>query len=590
MKSCEIDDKYKWDLTLILKNDEEFYSLIETLSNDIDGLSSYEGKLNCKQNIVEFFEKDKDYSLKLNRAGLYAMLKVNQDTTNSENLRQMDKVEILCTKLGEKLAFLSPELAKLSNKELKSFMADPELSNYSRIFESVLKSKPHTLEKNEEKIMAGIGAFSNYDGLFSMLDSVEIKMKPVKKENGEKVELTHATYGMLTRDPNPNVRKQAHLNMHKAFAGFNLTISQNYINQLKKSDFVAKTYKFKSCFDRALFNEEVDKKVYNTLVKNVKANLSLFFEYVKAKKQALNLDKFLISDIFAPVGSEEKFAVEFDEAYSIVEEALTIFGDEYLSILKKAKNNRWIDVYPTEGKSSGAFSVSNNTGNPFVLLNYKKTYNDVSTIAHEMGHSLHSYYSEKYQPYEKSDYVIFVAEVASTVNEILLCKHLLKKTEDKEFKKFLLASLIEEFYATVYKQTMYSEFEYKMHSKVNKGEPISFEELNNQYNALQRKYLGGDIKRHKFARYEWSRIPHFYRPFYVYKYATGFISAVAIVKNIEQNGQKAIDSYIEFLKSGSKTDPVSLLKIAGADISSQDTFDNAFKFFSELVEEFKTII
>ena len=586
-KNAEIEEKYQWDLSLVLDSDKSFFEMIEKLQKDLQNISDFEGTLNNRESIINYFEKSRDFELKLSRVNLYAFLKYEKDSLNSENLKMVERVDNLCVKYSSLSSFVRPELSKLSDEFLISLKDDKSLERYNRIFEDVLRNKPHTLSQDQEKLISEMGAFSDFSAVYDMLTDNELSFDAVIDSEGKENLLNHASYGAFIRSKDKAVRKQAHQNLLKGFAKVNKTLSVNYINHLKKSDFYAKTYHYKNCFSMRLFNEEVEEKVYDALIESVHKHITSFYEFVKVKKELLKLQSFDIYDAYAPLGNSDKFNLSYDGAYKVVLDALCVLGDEYVGVLKKAYNNRWIDVFYSEGKRSGAFSVSTETGNPFVLLNYKPNYNDISTIAHEMGHSLHSYFSEKVQPHEKCNYEIFVAEIASTVNEILLFKHLLKNEKDKETKIFLIASFLENFYATVFRQTMFSEFEYFAHNKIANDEPLSFEELNNYYQSLLELYFGGDTNIHEYAKYEWSRISHFYRPFYVFKYATGYISALAIVESIEKGGRSAVENYIKFLSGGCSKKPSELLKVVGVDILDSNTFESAFSYYKSMIEELK---
>ena len=548
---------------------------------------TFKGKLNTKEKIVNYFELSREVELKLSRVNLYAFLKYEADSLNPEHLRFVEMVDNLFVKFSALNSFANPELSKLSDEFLNNLKEDAELKCYNRIFESIIKNKPHTLDEVQEKLISEMGAFSDFSAGYDMLTDNEIEFECVTDEQGNERVLNQATYGELVRDSSQIIRKQAHENLLKGFSKFNKSISVNYINHLKKSNFYAKTFKTERSVIMKVHKVEED--VYNALIKSVHKNIPLFYEFVNVKKELLGLEVFNIFDAYAPLGNANKFNLSYEKAYEVVIEALSVLGEEYVGVLKKAYENRWIDVFYNEGKRSGAFSVSCETGNPFVLLNYKPTYNDISTIAHEMGHSMHSYYSEKFQPHEKCDYEIFVAEIASTVNEILLFKHLLRKENDSETRKFLISSFLENFYATVFRQTMFSEFEYYAHSKTSNDDPLSFEELNTYYQQLLELYFGNDTKIHEYAKFEWSRISHFYRPFYVFKYATGYISALAIVENIEKGGQIAVDNYIKFLSGGCSARPSELLKIAGVDILKSETFESAFAYYKSMIDELKKL-
>lgn len=589
-KRADIEKKYKWDLSLVLDSDESFLKLIDEVQSRIPELESFRGKLNTKENIINYFKISREIELVLSRVSLYAFLKYEADSLDAENAKMVSRVDSVCVKLSSATSFVQPELSSLDDAFLIALRDDESLKDYDRIFEDILKHKPHTLTPQEEKLVSEMGAFSDVSAVFDMLTDNELAFEPIVDAEGRELPLNHSTYGEYVRSENRDIRRDAHVKHHKAFASINKTLALNYINQLKKSDFFRKTYNYSSTIEMRLFNEEVEKEVYDSLIKSVNKYLKYFYKFVNVKTKILGQSDFEISDVYAPIGNADKYKLSYEDAYSLVEDALSVLGEEYLAVLKKAKTDRWIDVFYNEGKRSGAFSISSETGNPFVMLNYKETYNDISTIAHEMGHAMHSYFSEKHQPHEKCNYVIFVAEIASTVNEILLFKHLLKKETDKETRKFLISSFLENFYATVFRQSMFSEFEYFAHGKINEDEPISFNELNEYYQQLLEKYFGSSCKIHEYAKFEWSRIPHFYRPFYVFKYATGYISALAIVENIERGGKTAVDNYLKFLSGGCSKVPSELLEIAGVDILDESTFEKAFEYYNKMIDELEKLV
>ena len=589
-KRADVEEKYKWDLSLVLDSDESFLELINKVQSRIPELESFRGKLNTKEDIVRYFELNREIELIIGQVSLYAFLRYESDSLDPESAKMVSRVDSLCVKLSSATSFVQSELSTLDDEFLIKLRDDGDLKDYDRIFEDILKRKPHTLTPQEEKLVSEMGAFSDVGAVFDMLTDNELVFEPIVDIEGRELPHNHSTYGAYVRSESREVRRDAHIKHHKAFASINKTLAINYINQLKKSDFFRKTYKYDSTIEMRLFNEEVEKEVYDSLIKSVNKYLKYFYKFVNVKAKSLGQSDFEISDAYAPLGNADKYKLSYENAYALVEEALSVLGEEYLSVLKKAKTDRWIDVFYNEGKRSGAFSISSETGNPFVMLNYKETYNDISTIAHEMGHAMHSYFSEKHQPHEKCNYVIFVAEISSIVNEILSFKHLLKQEADKETRKFLISSFLENFYATVFRQSMFSEFEYFAHNKINEDEPISFDDLNNYYQGLLEKYFGKDTIIHEFAKFEWSRIPHFYRPFYVFKYATGYISALAIVENIERGGKTAVDNYLKFLSSGCSKKPSELLKIAGVDILDENTFEKAFEYYNKMIYELEKLI
>lgn len=581
----EIDEKFKWNFSLLFKNDEEIKDAIKESKEKINNLKLFEGKLNTKENVLKFFTLSDSLEQIISKLDLYAMMIVDVDTTNAKALLLAEEVSNLLTYYSVSLAFVGPELSKIDDNLLDEMINDSDFTDYDRTLEEIKRDKPHTLTTEKEKLLAGIGEFTDFNDTYSKLVDAEINFEPIVDENGEKFDLSEATYRKYSMHENRNYREQASVNLMKGYSNFNLTISSNYIAYLKKQKFLANTYNFKSALDKALFYEEVDQSVYKALIKNISKYIPNYQNYLKKKSEILGLSDFSIYDVNAPLGDGSKFSLDYNGAVKLVLDVVKVFGEEYLNITKRNFDERWVDVYPNKAKRSGAYSASVFGTNPFMLLNYESSYRSVSTIAHELGHSLHSYFSESYQPQAKANYVIFVAEVASTVNEILLAKHILKLEKSEEVRKYIIESLISEFSNTVFRQTMFSEFEEFAHGTINNGAAITYEELNGEYENLLKKYFGGGVKLHEYSKFEWSRIPHFYRAFYVYKYATGFIAAVNIVSKIESMGEDYIKNhYIKFLSSGCKADPVSLLKIAGIDMTSDKTYKTAFEFYDSLVK------
>ena len=590
MANNEADERFRWDFVPLMADDQSFYKKIDELECKIQDLSSYQGKLKDKKTIVEFFKKERAYGEESEKPSLYAFLKYSQNMADPECVKLMQRAENLSVKLSSALSFVEPELSSLGVEILTQLKDDPELKNYDRIFENIIRHIPHTLSTKEEKLIAQMGAFTDYENTFSLLSDTEIDFGEVVDENGKAVKLDNSTYGLLVRSPKQEVRLEAHKQLHKGFSKYNKTISSNYLNELKKCKFLANTYNFKSFFEMSLFSEEVDQSVYFNLVDGVNRNLPLFYDYVEAKRRALGLTEFNIADCYAPVGSADGFELEFLDAYDKVIDALGVLGKDYTDVLKRARDERWIDVYPADAKRSGAFSVTTENANPYLMLNYLPTYRDISTIAHELGHSMHTYLTNQTQPYEKRRYETFVAEIASTVNELLLFRYFLKNAKTKEQKIYLLEGFLSDFYATVFRQTMFTEFQYTANELVNQDKPVSYQELNDIYQGLLEKYFGKGVQIHEYCKYEWSRIPHFYNSFYVYTYATGLISAINIVNNIENNGDEAVASYKKFLSSGCSDRPTELLKIAGVDITKPQTIDTAFNYYKRMLEEFKELI
>ena len=561
---------YEWNFKLLYEGDEDFRRDVKNVEELTNKICDLQGKLNNKKSIVEYLVLTEEIMKKISRLDMYVMLRVDKNTKNTQALKDYEIVNRLLTNYSVRTAFVSPELAKNSDEFLQELYNDEELKNYSRVIESIIREKPHTISKEKEELIAGMGDFADFSELFEKLTGTEIVFKDVIVD-GKAEKLNDSTYSKFTKSADEEVRKQAYDNLLSGYKNFN-----------------AHTYNFDSTFKKSMFYEEVQENIFFNLINIVNQNLGLYQKYLKEKAKILNKNKLYASDINAPIGEIKSLNLDYDSAVNKVLEVVKALGADYHKIASDMFSSGVIDVYPSEGKRSGGYSASGQTGKQFILLNYNKSYFDFSTIAHELGHSMHSYYSEKNQSYFNQNYVIFVAEIASTVNEILLAKKLLKETTDKDERRFIADSLLNEFCATVFRQTMFSEFEYFINDRVNKEIPITYEEMNEEYAKIQRKYFGDAVDLGENSKYEWSRIPHFYRSYYVFKYATGFISAVSIVNQIEEYGISYVEKYYKkFLSAGSSADPVSILKLANVDIETDEPYRAAFKFFEEVIELIK---
>ena len=588
MKREDIDNKYKWNLKDLFESENDFEKLYKRTEDGCD-FSAYKGKLNDRESVLELFKKQDVISLNIERLYTYAMLNHDCDTRDSFYDGLCQRVMMLMVKAESQTSFVLPELVSLDEKIIKEYIADKDFAPYSYSLKNVLKNKKHVLTEEGEKIMALAGdTLSQFHDIFGKIDNADLPLKPITHK-GKKYPLTHGMYSVLMQDSDRDLRKKAFKAYYNAYIGLNNTITSTYYGNVKKNVFITKARGYKSCLIRALENEDVDGKVYKNLIKYVHNGLPLMHKYVFYKKQALNLEKMHMYDMYVPTVTEGDMQLSYEDAYELVKKALKPLGDEYIDLLCRAYDEKWIDVMENEGKRSGAYSTAVYGVHPYVLLNYQKTTHNVFTIAHELGHSIHSYYSNREQPYAKSDYKIFVAEVASTVNEMLLLRYVVANTQDKMIKKYLLTYLLEMIRTTLYRQTQFAEFEEIAHSTVEKGQPLTKDFLNKTYLKLNKKYYGKGVTSDKEIAYEWSRIPHFYSAFYVYKYATGIISAIDISDRILKEGQSAVDKYKKFLSSGSSDSPVELLKIAGVDLMTEAPFENAFKVFGETLEQLTNI-
>lgn len=586
----EIPTQYTWDKTAIFKTPELWEKAVKEIEALIPAFAAYKGRLNNKETILEFSLLNTKHSEKIDHVYLYAFLSQDEDSKDPEAQTRWGKTMTLLSKLSEATSYADPEISANPKEMLEEMIADPRFSDYTVQLNMMLKGKDHILSAEEEKILASFSPIlSQFKAAFDRLDNGDIHFGEVKV-NGEKVQLTHGVYSQLMNNPDQKVRGEAFKKYYKGYIDVINTLSSLYASNVKVDWTRARTRKFGSTMESALFYEEVDKKVYENLIKCINNNLEPLHDYIALRKEVMGLKTLNMYDLHVPIIPDADIKLEFDEAYNLVEKALAPLGEDYVALLEQARKERWIDVYETPGKRSGAYSIGVPGVHPFVLLNYQKTTHDISTIAHEMGHAMHSYFSNKTQPSDKANYKIFVAEVASTCNEILLLKHLLATTEDENVKKYLLTFYLDMLRTTMYRQTMFAEFEYISHSMEEKGETLTYENLCREYLKLNKKYYGKAVKHNKEIAYEWARVPHFYRAFYVYKYATGIISAVCIAEKILKEGKPAVNNYKKFLSLGCSMDPVSELKVAGVDLTTSEPFDIVAKSFADTLAELKTLL
>ena len=580
-----MEQKYIWATEDIYKTDSDWQKEYEDIKTKLS-LLEFKGKLGEKSAFLSLMKKEESITRVLEKLSVYAMMKHDADTRDSVYDGMVSQITSTYAEFSSLSAFIVPELTALPNEKLEEYILDKDLSDYSYMLKNLLKDKKHVLTENEEKLLAlGSEAMSSFRDIFGKIDNADLPLTTFTYK-GKKHTLTHGTYGVYMHEKDRGLRKKAFTEYYKAYVSLINTISSTYYGNVKKDVFYSKARKYNSSLEMALSNEDVSKDVYKSLIKSVHKALPLLHKYISVKKKALKVKTMHMYDVYCPIVDDAEIKLEYEKAYDLVVEGLSVLGKDYVSLLEKARNERWIDVYESAGKRSGAYSVAVYDTHPFVLLNYQKTTHDVFTIAHEMGHSIHSYYSNKNQPYAKADYKIFVAEVASTVNEVLLLKHLLAKAEDKNLKKYLLSYLLEMIRTTLFRQTQFAEFEAFSHQVVEKGEPLTKDLLNQEYLRLNKLYYGRSVRSDEEIKYEWARIPHFYRAFYVYKYATGIISALSIANRIKEEGKKAIDDYFKFLSSGNSNSPVELLKIAGVDLTDEKTYSRAFEEFKNALEEF----
>ncbi len=586
----QIEDKYKWDLSKILKNDKAFDDLIDKTNKRMGKILEFKSKLKDKKALLECLNFNTDIFSDIVRVYIYAQMSLDENTTVAEGQARVERAGNLYSKFSVMSSFITPELSAMDEKYLEELVADKDFSHLDLTIKDIIRQKEHTLSQSEEKLLAEssdvLGMFSD---IFNMTNNADIDFGEIENENGEMVEFSHSNYSVFLSSEDRATRKRAYERCYETFKKLIHTISTTYIGNVKKDVFLAKVRKFKSALDYAMFYENVDKIVYDNLLNNTKKALPTLHDYIGFRKKEMDLKELRFYDLYVALVENKSLKCEYEEAYDLVKKALTPLGADYQELLERAFSDGWIDVYHNKGKRSGAYSNSMYGVDPYVLLNYEKTASDIFTIAHELGHAMHSYYSNEANCIEKADYTIFVAEVASTVNEVLLLKYLINTTNDVSVKKFCLNYFLDMLRTTWFRQTMFAEFEFISHNLLEKDTPLTQDVLTEQYKKLNEKYYGKEIEIDDFIKYEWLRIPHFYRAFYVYKYSTGIISAITIADNILNEGEKAVEKYKQFLRSGGTDRPTELLKIAGVDLTKDEPFEKAFKVFKETLKELKEL-
>ena len=588
-KREEIDNNLKWKLEDIYKSEDLIDKDITKVIALVDEVCKYQGKLNNKDNILKVFKLDDELNAILEKLYAYAHMRLDQDCTNTKYKEMKAKIEALLSDIYAKEAFLTPEILENSLEFIQALEKDAEFVDYNYSLSKLAKNKAHSLSTKEEILIAKSSRFVGlFEEAFSMLDNADIQFDDVTLDNGETVQLSHGVYSYYLQTGSREERKKVFESMFNAYKRNINLITTLYKGNLEKDRFLADIRHYESSLDMALSREDVDVKVYKKLIENINANLPLLHKYMKYRKEVLKYDELHLYDLHMPLISGVSKDIQYEEAKQIVLDALKPLGEEYQGLLNKAFNEGWIDVCENKGKRSGAYSSGCYGVHPYVLLNYKPVLNDVFTIAHELGHAMHSYYSNTTQPISKANYEIFVAEVASTVNETLLVMYLLKDAQG-DYKKYLLSYLLNMFRTTIFRQAQFAEFEEKAHDMVDKDIPITPDALCDMYFDLNAKYYGKDVVNDELIKYEWARIPHFYSSFYVYKYSTGLISAICIAKDILSRGDEAVKDYKQFLKAGGSTNPVDILKLAHVDLTTDEPYKKAMDFCAKTLEELMSI-
>lgn len=590
-KRDEIDNKYKWDLTKIYKTEEEVNKDIELVKEKAEEVLKYKGIImKDSKTLEEVTEKYFSLIRIMDKLVVYSHMKSDEDKSLSSSEKLMGKIDKFTDEIEEKLAFYTPELLESDYEKVKEYIKEnTNLEKYDFMFKDLFREKDHVLSLKEEEMMARLGEIlSSEENTFRVLDDVNIKFKNIIDENGKEKELNNSNYTVYLRSNNRDIRKQAFENLYTSYNDLKHTYASLLKGNVKSDFFISNTRKYNSPLEMSLYGDNIDTKLYTGLIEKVHNNLDIMKEYMDLRKDILNLDEVHMYDVYAPLVKNISKNYTYEEAKDLVLKALQPLGETYIKDLTNLFNSNCIDVYNNENKRSGAYSWGSYDTLPYVLLNFEGKFNDVSTIAHELGHSMHSFYSHKYQEYHDSGYPIFLAEIASTVNEILLNKYCSLHAETKEEKAFFLNNLLENLRTTLIRQTMFAEFELKIHDLEESGEVLTEELLSETYLNLNKEYFPGAIS-DDLIKLEWARIPHFYSSFYVYKYATGISVACRIVNDILENKEGALDNYMKFLSSGGSDFPLEILKKTGIDIANDDTIDKALEMFRTTLKEFKEI-
>jgi oligoendopeptidase F len=582
-----------WKLEDIFATDAAWETEFQDVKALIPKASEFEGKLgDSADTFLPLLTYQDDLLFRMGKLYTYAHMRYDQDTTNSHYQGLNDRASNLYTQISSALAYVVPEILAIEEEKIKSFLAEKtELKVYEHAIEEITRTRPHVLSSKEEALLAQASEVTSApSNTFGMLNNADLKFPSVKDENGEEVEITHGRYIRFLESGDQRVRRDAFKAVYETYGSYKNTFASTLSGTVKKDNFYARVRNYKSAREAALSNNNIPEQVYENLVNTVNEYLPLLHRYVALRKRVLGLEEIHMYDLYTPLVKETKMEVSYEEAQDHVLKGLAPLGEEYQGILKEAYENRWVDVQENKGKRSGAYSSGVYGTNPYILMNWQNNVNNLFTLAHEFGHSVHSYYTRKTQPFVYGNYSIFVAEVASTCNENLLNDYLLKTIDDEKKRLYLLNHYLEGFRGTVFRQTMFAEFEHNIHLKAQEGEALTPDLLTSMYYELNKKYFGEDIVIDEEIGLEWSRIPHFYYNYYVFQYATGFSAATALSKQILEEGQPAVDRYIEFLKAGSSDYPIEVLKKAGVDMTSQEPIRLALQVFEQKLAEMEQLL
>lgn len=584
----EIDEQYRWDLSSIFGSDEAFLAALEEAKKLPPRFASFQGKISASAaNLLAYLKLDDEAGLILTKLANYAERKSDEDTRESRYQDYSSQVMTLWVSLSSASSWFTSELLSLSEQEMEGFYSqEPELELYRRCLDVIFSRREHVLSPAEEKLLAAAGDMANQpDNIFSLLNDADLTFPDAHDAKGAAHPVTHGSYIPLMMSADRTLRESAYESLYSSYRQFRNTFAATLGAQNKQLKFFAEARRYESALEAALSANEVPTQVYTNLIETVHNNMDAMYKYVALRKELLDVDELRFSDLYVPIVDDVELTFTYEEACDIILEALRPMGENYLALVRRGLSERWIDVYETPGKRSGAYSAGGYGMHPVILLNFQGKLDDVFTLIHEMGHSIHTYLSCANQPVCYSDYVIFVAEVASTCNEALLTRYLLDHAKNERERAYFLNHFLEQFRATLYRQTMFAEFELKVAELTAQGAGITADALCGIYKELNAQYFGDGIALDENIALEWARIPHFYYRFYVYQYATGFAAAIALSQRILDLGEQGREDYLGFLKGGSSKPPIDLLRGAGVDMLSPEPVDDALKLFDEMVDE-----
>ncbi|UKS24066.1 oligoendopeptidase F [Paenibacillus sp. HWE-109] len=586
----QVPAEHRWHLEDLYADQKAWEQEFQSVKNSLGKISAFQGKLSDPATVKQCFELEDEVSLKTERLYVYANMKHHEDTAEPTYQALSDKAKKISVEVGEALSFISPEILSLSDEKLEQLVDDPALTFYKDTLEEMIRQKPHTLTKEQEALLAQAGNMAGAPStIFGMLNNADLKFPKIKNEKGEEVELTHGSYIQFLESRDPEVRKNAFHAVYETYRSHKNTIGATLSANINKNIFYAKARHYPSVLESTLFGDNIKKEVYTNLIVTIHDSLPELQRYLKLRKKLLKVDELHMYDLFAPLVEEFKMDITYQQAKEEIKKSLAPLGENYLKILQDGFDNHWIDVYENKNKRNGAYSWGAYGTHPYVLLNHKDNLNSMFTLTHEMGHAIHSYLSDETQAYRYAQYTIFLAEVASTLNEALLMDYLLKRVTDPKEKLYLLTYYADQFRTTVFRQTMFAEFEMITHEKSEQGESLTPQEFSEIYYGLNKLYHGKDMVVDQDIEMEWARIPHFYNSFYVYKYATGFSAATSFAKQILDEGQLAVDRYLGFLKSGGSDYSLNILKKAGVDMSTPEPIKQAMSVFSSLLDQMEQL-